>query len=183
MNQTQQKNEIKIQSKRNVELWIYSFADMYMILSVFFIALSVIYAAKSKQKMSASDIPTAGRGPAAIESSIAVGFSKGTADLEVEAIENLNLFLPVLKSSPQSVVEVEGYADNTPVKKDSDFSSNLDLSTRRAVRVSEWLMSHGVSSSRLRTISYGNSYVYKVDENMKTNRRVVIKLSQRGANP
>lgn len=181
MSSTHQKNEIKIQSKRNVELWIYSFADMYMILSVFFIALSVIYAAKAKQKITEQQVPSAGRGPAAIESSISVSFPKGTADLSEETIENLNLFLPVLKSSPQAFVEVEGYADNAPLKKESEFTSNLDLSTKRAVRVSEWLMNHGVASQRLRTVSYGNSAVFKLDENVSTNRRVVIKVSQRGA--
>lgn len=181
MSSTHQKNEIKIQSKRNVELWIYSFADMYMILSVFFIALSVIYAAKSKQQITQLQAASAGRGPAAIESSVSISFPKGTADLQDDAIENLNLFLPVLKSSPKSIVLVEGYADSMAVKKDSDFSSNLDLSTRRAVRVSEWLMGHGVASSRLRTISYGNAVIFKLDDQTKSNRRVVIKLSQKGA--
>jgi len=174
------RNEVKIQSKRNVELWIYSFADMYMILSVFFIALAVLYAAKTKQQME-SQIPSAGRGPASVESLISVSFDKGSAALNEESLKDLELLLPVLKASKKGTVEVEGYADSEPLKRDSEFSSNLDLSNQRAVKVAEWLINQGVSSARLRTFSYGSSRIYKVDDKMMpTNRRVLVKLVSSG---
>lgn len=179
MSRQKQQNLAKIQAKRNVELWIYSFADMYMILSVFFIAIAVVYAAKAKTVApSEPQIPSMGRGPALAESVIAVDFNSGSAELTESTIESLNLMLPFLKGLKKGVIEIEGYADSTPLNRKSPFSSNLDLSNKRAVQVAEWLMNQGVSASRIRTFSYGGARTFRVDgKDVRTNRRVVIKVS------
>lgn len=181
MNSQESKNRVKIQAKRNVELWIYSFADMYMILSVFFIALSVIFAAKTKQEMKIVTAASANRGPAAVISDLSLEFETGSVELSEKSISEMQLMLPALKSVKNGFVEVEGYADNSPLRKSSPFSSNLDLSTRRAVRVSEWLIKNGVSARHLRTFSYGDAHLWTKTE-VPTNRRVIIKLSAYGGN-
>jgi outer membrane protein OmpA-like peptidoglycan-associated protein len=176
MNSQEIKTRIKIQSKRNVELWIYSFADMYMILSVFFIALAVIYAAKSKQQMNELMTASAGRGPASVISSLELEFDTGSVELTEKSIEEMKLLLPALHSMKNGFIDVEGYADQTGLKTGSPFSSNLDLSNRRAVRVAEWLMKNGVSPRKVRTFSYGDAHQW-TRKQTPTNRRVIIKLS------
>lgn len=182
MSRMKQQSQVKIQAKRNVELWIYSFADMYMILSVFFIALAVVYAAKAKLVVPPEpSIPSMGRGPALAESVIAVDFLSGSADLTAPAVESLSLILPFLKGLKKGVIEIEGYADSAPLSRTSPFSSNLDLSNKRAVQVAEWLMDQGVSPARIRTFSYGGARIFRVDgKDVRTNRRVVIKVSGAG---
>jgi outer membrane protein OmpA-like peptidoglycan-associated protein len=177
MSKAKQQNLIKLQAKRNVELWIYSFADMYMILSVFFIALSVLYAAKVKNQMDET-VASAGRGPLAVESTLAIDFEKGSSELAALDKENLMLLIPVLKSVGSGSIDVEGYADSEALKKDSQFTSNLDLSNRRAVKVAEFLINNGVNSHRIRTFSYGNGKTFKINgKTLKTNRRVLIKVA------
>jgi len=169
--------QIRLEAKRHTELWIYSFADMYMILSVFFIAISVIYAAKAKNTVSNPTIPSAGRGPAAVTSMISLEFAVGSDELTEKATQNLKIILPVLKES-KGAIEVEGYSDGKSIPSGKgEFSSNLALSNSRAVRVAEWLISHGVSARRLRTSSFGDSNLYRTGPGgIPTNRRVVLKV-------
>lgn len=173
-----QRSAVKIQSKRNVELWIYSFADMYMILSVFFIALSVIYAAKVKEEVKTLIMPiaSAGRGPASVVSDVQIMFERESAELSEEAQSELQLFLPILKAVENGRIDVEGYADGERLSPDAPFSSNLDLSNQRAVAVAEWLLGNGVKSKYLRTYSYGTGN-QQSKEVLNSNRRVVIKVS------
>lgn len=173
------RNQIKLQSKRNVELWIYSFADMYLILSVFFIVISVIYAAKVKKQQDNPPLATvasAGRGPSAVSSNLQIEFGAGSAALNEAAKENLSLLLPAVKSLKTGFLEVEGYADGGALAKGSRFSSNLDLSNQRAVRVAEWFMSNGVSPRNIRTFSYGDGHQWSKAQ-VNTNRRVLVKIS------
>jgi outer membrane protein OmpA-like peptidoglycan-associated protein len=182
------RRKLRIEAKRSVELWIYSFADMYMILVVFFIAMAAVYAVKAKK---AIDIPpsalvkanpsTAGRGPAVAESLVSIGFERGSADLGPQAFDDLNVLVTLVKSSPSALVDVEGYADSSAIAKDSPFSSNLELSSLRAVHVAEWLMKQGVSPARVRTYAYGNGQTWAGrDSNVKSDRRVVVKFFLKG---
>lgn len=176
MRMSTNKNDGRLQAKRNVELWIYSFADMYMILSVFFIALSVIYAAKIKEQHAPVAIPSAGRGTASVVSELQLDFERGSAELGAETIENMTLLLPALKQVKGGFIDVEGYADGGALKKGSGFSSNMDLSNRRAVRVAEWLIRNGVSARHIRTFSYGDAHLWRASE-VGSNRRVVVKVA------
>lgn len=181
MKKSNPKNAIRIHAKRNVELWIYSFADMYMILSVFFIALSVIYAAKVKQQAAHSQpfIASAGRGPSAVLSELELEFDNGSTDLTAKTVDEMSLLLPALKQIKDGFIEVEGYADGGGLKKSSPYTSNLDLSNRRAVRVAEWLIKNGVPARRVRTFSYGDAHTWSKNE-ISSNRRVVIKVAAYG---
>jgi flagellar motor protein MotB len=174
------KNMVRIHAKRNVELWIYSFADMYMILSVFFISMSVIYAAKVKEQANSQPhIASAGRGPSSVLSELEIEFDRGSADLSAKATDEMSLLLPALKQIKNGFIEVEGYADSGGLRKTAAFSSNLDLSNRRAVRVAEWLINHGVPARRVRTFSYGDAHQWS-QKDINSNRRVVIKVASYG---
>lgn len=171
--------QIKLEAKRQTELWIYSFADMYMILSVFFIAIAVIYAARVKNNASSS-VASAGRGPVAVKSMISVDFASGSDEISSKAENELELLLPVMRAS-MGAIEIEGYTDASDSVSISDteggFTSNLDLGSSRAVRVAEWLTSNGVSAKRIRAASFGDSFDHKSGEgNRVANRRVVLKV-------
>ncbi|MCB0367897.1 MAG: OmpA family protein [Bdellovibrionales bacterium] len=168
-------NLVKLQAKRNVELWIYSFADMYMILSVFFIAVAVLFAAKSKMKQEELPPISAGRGPDVVISSLNINFNTSSIHLSSEAIANLKLLVPVLLSS-NGFIDIEGYAVKNEFSDTVDFTSDLDLSTQRAVRVAEWLIDNGISPSKIRTFSYGSGQPQK--KNISSNRRVLIKTTE-----
>lgn len=175
------RNQIKLQSKRNVELWIYSFADMYLILAVFFIVISVVYANKVKAQHDTppppvAALPTAGRGPATVKSDLHIEFAPSSTALSETARENLRLLLPAVKGMKTGVVEVEGYADGAPLGEGSGYSSNLDLSNQRAVKVAEWFINNGVPARNIRTFSYGDGHQWKKSQ-VSTNRRVLVKIS------
>jgi outer membrane protein OmpA-like peptidoglycan-associated protein len=176
MSKPKDRGQIRLEAKRHTELWIYSFADMYMILSVFFIAISVIYAARAKN-MATTEVPTAGRGPAAVRSLVAIEFEAGSAELSEKAQESLKILMPALRSS-KGYVEIEGHGDQqAELDEESEFSSNLDLSNARAVRVGEWLMDNGVSSHRVRTYSFGDAHGKEDgDKEIATSRRAILKI-------
>ena len=80
-----------------------------------------------------------------------------------------------LQRYPNSLVDVMGHTDSTGAD-----SYNVDLSKRRAESVANYLVSRGVSRSRLETIGYGEQY--PVAENTSEqgraqNRRVEIRIT------
>ncbi|MBS1985198.1 MAG: OmpA family protein [Bdellovibrionales bacterium] len=181
--------KVRLEAKRSVELWIYSFADMYMILVFFFIAMSALYAHRIKamekedSHRPANIIPTAGRGPSVAETLVNLDFTTGSANILPSTEENLKILLPLVRSNARALLDIEGYADSKPLKSDSAFSSNLDLSNRRAVRVAEWFMAQGVPSSRLRTYAYGDGRHWGSLPEIVSGRRVVVKFYLREDRP
>jgi outer membrane protein OmpA-like peptidoglycan-associated protein len=178
------KRNVRIEAKRAVELWIYSFADMYLILVCFFIALSAIYVSKiSKQPKiiaqpkPAESMPSAGRGPAVAESLATVSFETGTDDLTEQGIASLKDLLPLIRSNSKALLDIEGYADSADLASGSAFNSKLKLSNSRAIKVAEWFLSKGIPASRIRTFSYGDGYQYSGEgKKVKTDRRVLVKF-------
>jgi len=184
----QSNRKVRIEAKRAVELWIYSFADMYMILVFFFIAMAAMFAVKVKvaqkeleTRKIGSLIPSAGRGPATAQSLLSIEFTKGSIELTEDAVENLKVLLPIVKNNKKAMIDVEGYSDASALRKDSGFSSNLELSSQRAVKVAEWFMNNGVSPARLRTYSFGNGQTWAASSSLvRTDRRVLVKFYTRG---
>jgi outer membrane protein OmpA-like peptidoglycan-associated protein len=163
MKNKNQQSQVRLEAKRHTELWIYSLADMYMILTVFFIAIAAIYAARARNVSVSLTPPTAGRGPAAVTSLVSVEFETGSDQLSEKAIQDLQVLLPALRGS-KGTIDIEGYADGKS-------------SSSRAVRVAEWLIDKGVSARRVRVSSFGNSKLFKTGANgISTNRRVLLKL-------
>lgn len=193
MNHTQRnilkkaKGKIRLEAKRAVELWIYSFADMYMILVFLFIAMSAVYLKRAedaakllKERPSGSNTLSAGRGPAVAHSTLSIEFKRGSSELSESAVENLGIMLPLVKNNSLVLLDIEGYADASPLLKTSPFTSNLDLSSKRAVSVAEWFLSRGLSPGRIRTYSYGNGQLFSNNGGVKTDRRVLVKMYMKG---
>jgi chemotaxis protein MotB len=72
----------------------------------------------------------------------------------------LNRIVPILSSLHNTKIVVSGYTDNTPIGPQLQrmgIANNLDLSTRRAQSVVNYLASHGVNPSLLSAQGYGDA--------------------------
>ena len=82
--------------------------------------------------------------------------------------------LGVLAEFPDMRIEIQGHTDNV-----GDDRFNLELSDRRAAAVVDWFIIHGIDSTRLRSVGYGE--LRPIDDNNSDagraeNRRVEFKL-------
>lgn len=59
----------------------------------------------------------------------------------------------LMSQTPNLLVEVRGFTD-----ADGDVNYNLDLSTRRAKAVVDYLLAHGVQPQKLRSVGFGKAY-------------------------
>lgn len=192
------KSKIRLEVKRSAELWLFSFADMYMIISVLFIATTALYAKKAQEALKkieekpiqqvivqTTGAPSAGRGPEAAAVQVAIEFEHGSTDLTVDALDNLRTILPLLSDLKNGYVEIEGYADGRgpASENESESTSNLELSSQRAVHVAEWFLKRGVPESRLRTTAFGAAHKFagRGPNGVRTDRRVVVKFFATGA--
>ncbi len=105
-----------------------------------------------------------------------VYFDFDKSDLREDTRETLLRHGEVLKANPEIRVLIEGHCDERGTEE-----YNLALGERRAERVREYMVSLGISSARMRTISYGELRPKALghDEGAwAQNRRAVFKLSK-----
>ncbi len=101
-----------------------------------------------------------------------VNFDYDKATLQAEGRPTLDEAAEILKANPDASVEIRGYTDS----RGSD-SYNMRLSERRAQTVKNYLISRGVSASRLTTRGYGESDPVATNETAAgraQNRRVEL---------
>jgi len=79
-----------------------------------------------------------------------VFFTVDSSSLTSEGRETLNAQARWLNANPQYAIVVEGHADERGTRE-----YNVALGERRANAVLQYLVSQGVSSGRMRTVSYG----------------------------
>lgn len=115
-------------------------------------------------------------------------FSSGTAELGEQGKEQLreladilNELIPSIPSDLQWILRVDGHTDRVPISS-SNFSSNWELSTARAVSVVRYLANQGIPESRM--AAAGFSKFHPIDpadtrEAYRKNRRIEIKLTSR----
>lgn len=104
-------------------------------------------------------------------------FDSGKADLKPAALEMLNTVAEQMRTVPNQVV-VEGHTDNVPVRG-GHYGSNWELAMARAYAVLRFFEQHGVPSSRLAGIGYGEHRPLgdnKTVEERAKNRRIEIYL-------
>ena len=105
-------------------------------------------------------------------------FDPGKTDLKPEGKDALAQVTTVLKDLPNRNFQVAGHTDNVPIKS-KKFRSNWDLSTARAVEVTNFMIGAGMEAKRLSAAGYADqSPVAPNDtpENMAKNRRIEITL-------
>ena len=77
------------------------------------------------------------------------------AELDAEARTIVAANADVLKRYPQWVITIEGHCDERGTTE-----YNLALGERRAMAAKSYLLSLGISTDRLRTVSYGDEYPF-----------------------
>jgi chemotaxis protein MotB len=118
-----------------------------------------------------------------------VFFDSGNATLRPEGTAELDkiagALLDLQKQIPPEVnwvLRVDGHTDTRPVGATSQFKSNWELSSARAISVVQYLISKGVPPQRLVAAGFGEFQpidASTTDEAFSRNRRIELKLTER----
>lgn len=105
-------------------------------------------------------------------------FDSGAVVLKSSSKQTLDRVAGVLNSQYSgNVIRVEGHTDSDPIRK-SKWRNNEQLSSERALAVEEYLVSKGVSNSRVYSAAFGSA---KPKGTKKDSRRVEIVILGNGA--
>jgi len=105
--------------------------------------------------------PCPGRAADAVDASLkstgrailyGVRFASDSASLSADSESTLQQVLSLLKRDPSLRLGVEGHTDST-----NTDAYNMDLSTRRANAVADWLVQHGIARARVGAQGYGRT--------------------------
>lgn len=102
-------------------------------------------------------------------------FKSGSAEIDKDSQVVLAKIANAIKGLP-NYIRVEGFTDNVPIKT-SQFASNWELASQRAINVSKLMIQNGLVPERLSTVSYGEyrpSHTNDSDEHRRLNRKVDI---------
>jgi outer membrane protein OmpA-like peptidoglycan-associated protein len=105
-----------------------------------------------------------------VEFSEKILFGFDRSDLSAGASTNLNKLVEVLKSYPDTDIEIQGHTDS---KGADDY--NMKLSERRASSVANFLRGKGIASGRVRIKGYGETAPVasnETEDGRAQNRRV-----------
>lgn len=104
-----------------------------------------------------------------------VTFGSGSADLTAAARKKLDSIASDLKRNYANAdIRVEGYTDkHQPKKMVKKYPTNEALSQARAESVERYLISRGISSSRISAVGYGSAKLRSTDS---ASRRVEIRI-------
>jgi chemotaxis protein MotB len=113
-------------------------------------------------------------------------FPEGGFKLNSQAKAVLAKLVPTLSSLQQTKIVVDGYTDNVPIGpglKREGISSNLELSSRRADGVVEYLVQQGVNQNLISAQGFGESNPVASNdtpEGRSQNRRIEVTLAGPG---
>ncbi|EPX64540.1 Flagellar motor rotation protein MotB [Cystobacter fuscus DSM 2262] len=109
-------------------------------------------------------------------------FSSGSTKLNKEGQDALAKVAQALKDVQGKIIRVEGHTDNVPVPTDAktEFDSNWELSTTRALVVVKLLQEQGVPPTMLSALGYGEYQPIasnQTADGRSLNRRIEIVLA------
>ncbi len=113
-------------------------------------------------------------------------FEEGSADLNINETRDTLLRLSEFFRSDEMKsrkFRIEGHTDNTPVASDSQFPSNWELSSTRAVNVLHYLADYGVKENNFSIAGYADTrpkFSNETAEGRAYNRRVDIIILDEG---
>ncbi len=113
-------------------------------------------------------------------------FSEGGFRLNSQAKAVLGKLVPTLSGLQQTKIIVDGYTDNVPIGsglKREGISSNLELSSRRADVVVDYLVNQGVNQNLISAQGFGESNPVASNgtpEGRAQNRRIEVTLAGPG---
>jgi outer membrane protein OmpA-like peptidoglycan-associated protein len=104
-----------------------------------------------------------------------ITFRTGSADLNAQFFKVLDGVASVARKYDKTIIEIAGHTDNV-----GDANFNRQLSQRRASAVARYLVSKGLSESRLLTAAGGEEHPIasnSTDQGRAANRRVEVTLA------
>lgn len=113
-------------------------------------------------------------------------FEEGSAELNINETRETLLRLSEFFKSPDLKnrrFRIEGHTDDTPVKQNSGFPSNWELSAARAVNVLHYLADYGVKENNFSIAGYADTrpkFTNTTAEGRAYNRRVDIIILDEG---
>lgn len=109
----------------------------------------------------------------------AILFDAGDADIRDDAKIFMQKIAGILGRYKDCIIEIEGHTDNVPIHN-SKYDSNLYLSTARASKVYEFVLSEAnLNKENLKVAGYGDTHPVAsndTEEGRAKNRRVSIKI-------
>ncbi len=115
-------------------------------------------------------------------------FSSASDEIEVKGMNELKMVAKKIKEIsdiiPKEidwVLRIDGHTDVRPIKN-KKFNSNWHLSSSRAIKIVNFLISEGIPSYRLVAAGFGEFHPIldkNTDEAYRKNRRIEIKLTNR----
>lgn len=110
----------------------------------------------------------------------AILFDSGDAELKDDAKFLMQKVASILVKYKDCIIEIEGHTDNVPIGKGGKYESNRYLSTARATKVYEYIISQeNLIDENIKIAGYGESRPIESNdtpEGRAKNRRVVIKI-------
>lgn len=110
-----------------------------------------------------------------VEFSSAVLFGFDKSDLSSSATTSLDKLVLVLNEYAETDIEVQGYTDSQ-----GSITYNQALSERRAISVSNYLITHKIDATRITVVGYGETfakYENETEAGRSQNRRVGFVIS------
>ena len=99
-----------------------------------------------------------------------IRFGENSAELEGDALKDLDIIFQILLSDPNLQLTVGGYTDST-----SNEEYNNKLSAQRSNACKNFLIKKGIDNKRIKAIGYGSSQPLsdnQSEEGRQLNRRV-----------
>ncbi|MDZ4708991.1 MAG: OmpA family protein [Saprospiraceae bacterium] len=103
-----------------------------------------------------------------------IQFEAGSDKLTPDSKYELDNLIELLVNNSSMTVELSGHTDNT-----GDPATNLELSSKRAQAVNEYLVSRGISAARLKPIGYGQTRPIETNDTeagRQKNRRTELRI-------
>ncbi len=118
-----------------------------------------------------------------------VFFTSESADIgdvgKIKLRQIAKILKDAIKSFPDDmdwILRIDGHTDNTPVRVNSRYKSNWELSVARAVSVVNFLISQGIPENRLAATGFGEFHpLVKGNDKLsfQKNRRIEFKLTEK----
>lgn len=112
----------------------------------------------------------------------AILFDTGAAEVRTNAQMFMEKIAAIMERYKDCIIEIEGHTDNVPIHN-SEYESNRELSTARAIKVYEFVMERAnLIDANMKVAGYGESHPVEsneTEEGRAKNRRVLIKIYNR----